>query len=260
MSQPRSKQPRRGDQRNLGRSDGPSSRPSSAQTVPTTSIPLVVRWAISAALVLHLSAVFVAPWALTTPPATYPDYDAGGTRIGDQNASPGADIPFQPAQRPLVGGLIGFFRPYLNFTYLNHGYQFFAPNPGESHVIRYTVYDDRGGVIEAGVFPDLRVHRPRLRYHRHFMLAEQSVGLAMENPQLGEASGTYLARHLLHRHGGAKVDLECLEHRLLSPEQVVAGARIDAPETYRTWAAIKVSAPIRDARRAGDQLPPAGGR
>ena len=258
MSQHRSKPSRRA----LGRDTGDSEKTQPARRASSAVHPLA-RLLYSAVLVLHLSAVFVAPWALSTPQATYPEYDANaGPTLQMERVTPpaGPDRPSRPPERPFVGKLVDFFRPYLDITYLNHGYQFFAPNPGESHVIRYTVYDEAGAVIESGVFPDLNVHRPRLRYHRHFMLAEQSVGLAMENPQLGEASGNYLAQHLLHRHGGAKVQLECLEHRLLSPEKVLAGAEIDDPKTYRTWAAIKVSAPLRDARRAGEQLPARGGR
>ena len=31
---------------------------------------------------------------------------------------------------PLFESLVRFFRPYLEAAYLNHGYQFFAPEPG----------------------------------------------------------------------------------------------------------------------------------
>ena len=41
------------------------------------------------------------------------------------------------------------FRPYLEAAYLDHGYAFFAPDPGPSHLVRYELEFDDGGVILA---------------------------------------------------------------------------------------------------------------
>ncbi|HUE73849.1 MAG TPA: hypothetical protein VMP01_23415 [Pirellulaceae bacterium] len=116
-----------------------------AAAVPTWS-PTARRIA-SVLITLHVAAVFVAPFAFacTTP----------------SGSSPFAD------------GLMRLFRPYIDALYLNHGYAFFAPNPGPSHLVRYRVEFDDGRESVEGMFPDLKTQRPRLLYHRHFMLAEQ---------------------------------------------------------------------------------------
>jgi hypothetical protein len=62
-------------------------------------------------------------------------------------------------------------RAYSQFAYLDHGYAFFAPDPGPSHLIAATVTAKDGSVIEL-MYPDLRDQWPRLMYHRHFMLSE----------------------------------------------------------------------------------------
>lgn len=64
-----------------------------------------------------------------------------------------------------------FYRPYLGALYLDHGYKFFAPNPGPSHLVRYEL-EMPDGTHQKGTFPDIDSHRPRLLYHRHFMLSE----------------------------------------------------------------------------------------
>ena len=66
-------------------------------------------------------------------------------------------------------------RPYSQWLYLNHGYFFFAPNPGPSHLIEGTVPSLDGKPTERSValtLPDRKRHWPRLLYHRYFMLSE----------------------------------------------------------------------------------------
>lgn len=62
-------------------------------------------------------------------------------------------------------------RPYIEAGYLNHGYHFFAPQPGPSHLIRYELEMPDGSRKE-GEFPSREQNWPRLLYHRHFMLTE----------------------------------------------------------------------------------------
>ena len=84
---------------------------------------------------------------------------------------------------------------YSDFMYLSHGYSFFAPNPGPSHLLecemiprsnsagkakssdssRPLVVDAKREVSSESswrVFPDRKVDWPRLLYHRYFMLSE----------------------------------------------------------------------------------------
>lgn len=124
--------------------------PSPAETSPSAAPRRLPRWAkgvVSALVVVHLIAVVAPPLQLQT-------YTPG---------APATPVSF--AFRTL--------QPYIDLLYLNHGYAFFAPDPGPSHLVRYraTFADDRSTVV--GTFPDRNDHWPRLFYHRHFMLAEQ---------------------------------------------------------------------------------------
>ncbi len=62
-------------------------------------------------------------------------------------------------------------RSYGEWMYLDHGYAFFAPDPGPSHLIRATV-QTADGPPQQLIYPDLSDQWPRLLYHRHFMLSE----------------------------------------------------------------------------------------
>lgn len=62
-------------------------------------------------------------------------------------------------------------RAYSQFAYLDHGYAFFAPDPGPSHLIAATITTPAGDTRELR-YPDHSDQWPRLLYHRHFMLSE----------------------------------------------------------------------------------------
>jgi hypothetical protein len=84
--------------------------------------------------------------------------------------------PFSvPPSSPLAQQLATWFRPYLEAAYLNHGYKFFAPDPGPTHLVRYELQLP-GGETKTGTFPNLAEQRPRLLYHRHMMLSERLDG------------------------------------------------------------------------------------
>jgi hypothetical protein len=148
--------------------------------------------------------------------------------------------------------------PYLQAGNVSHGYAFFAPDPGPSHLIRYElVFED--GRVEQGVFPDLARQWPRLRYHRHFMLTEQLSNLAppaMPDGQVIEAGVEYIdpataewietrdrflrqarsyAEHLLHAHRAQRVTLHLIRHEIPSREEVLQGRRLDVDSSYRPY-------------------------
>lgn len=209
------------------------------------------RWLVSVLVVLHVVAVFCAPWDLSTnralPPGFIPPTDNMGRQIPPAMDANVWQEPIIP--RALRGR---FFRHYLNLFYLNHGYEFFAPDPNGSHIIRYQVRDSGGREIASGEFPDLKTQWPRLFYHRHMMLAAQTGGM-------GEASGRHYAQHLLNRYGGQTITTQLVFHRLLSPQEVIAGAKLDAPNTYQTLATIQETA--RPKPEQPIALPPTeGGR
>ncbi len=161
-----------------------------------------LRRVVSIMLVFHLLALVVAPLAVT---------------------------PCSQLSQKLWSG----FRPYLEVLYLNHGYHFFAPDPGPSHLVRYELrFED--GRVEEGVFPNNAQHRPRLRYHRHFMLSEFLNNLAIDesHPELFHAVTQSYSEHLRQQHHAAEVRLYLRRHYLPSPQHVSSGKRLDAVELF----------------------------
>lgn len=169
---------------------------------PVDSWTAPARLLASVALLVHLAAVALPPLA------------------GPPPASRLANLLLEPL-RPLVGGL-----------YLGHGYRFFAPDPGPGHSIRWTIRDADGGT-RSGSIPDAASDRPRLLYHRRFMVGEKIAALVptVEAPAAvrEEARREWLplvkgvARNVLRTHGGKQVELAMVEHYLPTPEDVIAG-------------------------------------
>lgn len=118
-----------------------------------------------------------------------------------------APLSIQPAS-PLVQKIAqNYMQWYLDALYLNHGYHFFAPEPGAGHLIRYQLTDDAGRVSE-GEFPSKKDNWPRLLYHRYFMLAEQCEVGADNEAEFNHWRERYLkayARQLLRAHPEASV-------------------------------------------------------
>lgn len=122
------------------------------------------------------------------------------------------------------------FQPYLEAMNLNHGYHFFAPEPGPSHIVHYELrFAD--GRIERGFFPDTQQHQPRLRYHRHFMLSEFLNNLAVNEHHrelFDEVTKSY-ADHLREVHQADEVTLSLRRHYFPGPQHVLLGKRLDDP-------------------------------
>lgn len=64
-----------------------------------------------------------------------------------------------------------FLRTYATALYLDHGYRFFAPDPGPTHTFRFE-HAVPGAEPVSIRLPDRHTTRPRLLYHRWFMLGE----------------------------------------------------------------------------------------
>jgi len=137
------------------------------------------------------------------------------------------------------------FRPYLGATFLDHGYKFFAPDPGPSHLVRYEL-EFADGSNRGGVFPNLDDEWPRLFYHRHFMLSEfinisppdpnwtpqtdwTRVPLSAGQQQYARSYG----KHMLHKYDARRVTLWLREHQIPTPDQVAKGMRLDDSSLYR---------------------------
>lgn len=173
-----------------------------AQDKSGETAPLQVRrWHVAASLLilLHMTAVWIAPFSV-------------------------------PPSSPLAQRIAAWFRPYVEAAFLNHGYKFFAPDPGPTHLVRYEL-QLAGGETQTGTFPDLAQQRPRLLYHRHMMLSERLDG----PPQaywISAFSRSY-AQHLLQTHNAQSVTLFLVTHALPSPQDVQSGMQLSDPRLYR---------------------------
>lgn len=188
---------------------------------------------VSGLVTLHLAAVFIAPMSFAARPGS-------------------------PAIDPLRAALL----PYIQALFLDHGYAFFAPDPGPSHLVEYRLEfaDDRAPTTAR--FPNLREHQPRLLYHRHFMLSESLQSYyappaaprlpgdmdaeqrALELANWRQARGRFellrdsYARHLAAANDAEKAEVHRLRHDFLPPSQFTGDfdptvpRKLDDPRTY----------------------------
>ncbi|MBX3415562.1 MAG: hypothetical protein KF708_22955 [Pirellulales bacterium] len=170
---------------------------SSLPQVPTLSTSWKV--AISVALAVHLLAVFAGPFSV------------------------------EPSSM-LSGYLWRALRPYLEAAYLNHGYHFFAPEPGPSHLIRY-VAELPDGTTREGIFPNLAEHQPRLFYHRHFMMSE-FINASPPESEIEKAYAASYAGHLLDEFDATKVTLVLRRHLIPPPQAIIDGATLRDERFY----------------------------
>jgi hypothetical protein len=200
---------------------------------------------ISLLLILHLTAVFVAPFAFAC--------NAGGS------TSPIADTAYRK------------LHPYIAALFLDHGYFFFAPNPGPNHLVDYKVEFADGRPPIEGRFPNLAEERPRLLYHRYFMLSEalhasfappetppepspppltagasertlhqlqrtqhqQALAAWQRQRQRYEAMRESIEQHLLAQHAAQRVTLTRIEHRPPLPDEFESlGRKLNDAESF----------------------------
>jgi hypothetical protein len=167
-------------------------------------------WA-SALILLHVLGVFIGPFSFFT---------RSGRGIS-----------------PSAATIRDMYSPYIEFAYLNHGYFFFAPNPGPSHLLECKLIAADGSASRLRL-PDRKVQWPRLLYHRHFMLAEFLHSHHVPPAPLveGEPSPEQVVweadrarfvmirdsmiKHLKTRYSVADAEILRLEHRLPSSVEV----------------------------------------
>lgn len=142
--------------------------------------------------------------------------------------------------------------PLIEFGYLNHGYFFFAPEPGPSHLLDFR-FDAAEGPVRIR-FPDRRAQWPRLLYHRHFMLTENlnQLWVPPVDPTLSPSDPLAtswrsdrrryeIIRDSMNSHVAAKygavspVEVDRIEHVLPSLFEVVEdGIELQDPRLYVT--------------------------
>jgi hypothetical protein len=179
---------------------------------------------VSALVALHVAAVFIAPMSFAVRPGS-------------------------PAVDPLKNCL----RPYIQALFLDHGYAFFAPDPGPSHLVEYKLTFDNGRQAETARFPDIDEHFPRLLYHRHFMLSESlqtyytperaprlpaTMDAAERSERLANwrsARQNYVAlrdsfaRHLAAENHATSAQVHRIRHDFLPPSQFTRERDLDGP-------------------------------
>lgn len=183
---------------------GKSAREADARLVDSGTEPPVSNWSprikliVSVLACLHLFSVFSAPWSMPAPASQL-------ARVVNDLAS-----------------------PYTNLLYMQHAYRFFAPEPGPSHLIHYEVSDEQGAELAKGRFPDRNKHRPRLMYHRYFMIAEHFWGIGSAQPLGREREMAELMRaaEFLRENGFADqsrlIDASVMENdrKILTDEEI----------------------------------------
>lgn len=132
-----------------------------------------------------------------------------------------------PPASPLLMDGYRLALPYNELLFLNHGYHFFAPDPGASTLISYAV-PRPGDAPVVGRFPNLSIH-PRLLYHRYFMLAENLW--AFDDETQAEIQKAY-ARHFSALHESSAITLNRVSHEPSSILRIQAGGKLDDPETF----------------------------
>jgi hypothetical protein len=187
---------------------------------------------ISAVLLYHVLAVFVGAW----------------------NAVPNDSYFAQAVNRP--------FDHYIKLADLNHGYRFFAPDPGPSHLFRYTLTME-DGTTKSGHFPNREEHWPRLLYHRYFMLTEQANGRLPGGPppdgqtaippeaysQFDSLANSYAA-HLLKTNDARRIHWRLVRHLIPLAEQVSEGRSLTDERLYET---LRSGVLLRD--EAAEEVP-----
>jgi hypothetical protein len=119
------------------------------------------------------------------------------------------------------------FHPYLQFLFLNHGFNFYAPEPSSSMLMEFEAVRPDGSSV-TGRIPDPSLS-PRLLYQRHLLLTEHISIAPVDDRRPWYRS---YARHLCRKYGASKVHLTLVSHAPMSMEMVRNGGHLGDPFTY----------------------------
>lgn len=158
----------------------------------------VLRWGINLCVILHFSAILAAAGSSVWPTSGY------------------------------VIAIWSTFRPYLQTLFLNHGYNFYAPDIAPSTILDFEATRPDGTVV-SGRLPDRSIW-PRLLYQRHYLLMEH-MGIAPEG--FHRAYHRSYANHLCEKYGATKIHLSRMLHYPLPMEMVTNGVRLNDALTYK---------------------------
>ncbi len=119
------------------------------------------------------------------------------------------------------------FHPYVQFLFLNHGFNFYAPEPSSSMLMEFEAVRPDGSSV-TGRIPDPTLW-PRLLYQRHLLLTEHISIAPVDDRTPWYRS---YARHLCRKYGASKVHLTLVSHYPMPMEKFRNGGRLDDPFTY----------------------------
>jgi hypothetical protein len=146
-------------------------------------------------LLYHLAGIVIAPWS----------------------------VP--PSSRLVQNSWQWGVKAYVQVLFLNHGYHYFSPEPGNSTLIGYVLEMPDGRQV-TGRIPNRGIW-PRLLYHRHFMLTEFLAASDSFPPDVKKELLSSMARELCREHGAVRVTLSKVTHRLPSMERIRAGGTLN---------------------------------
>jgi len=167
-----------------------------SQVPPGDSIPRWPRRVLSAWLLFHLIAIVLPPLSIRPTSTLFTD----------------------------TARLI---RPYVQALQLDHGYHYFAPQPGESTLLEFTA-TRHDGTETRGMMPHRQIW-PRLLYHRHLMLTE-SLGYIPED--LEDAWLESYARCISRKTQCPRVELTHVLHYLPTMSMIQEGVTLDHPDLF----------------------------
>ena len=180
-----------------------ASGPVQSESEDAVQLSATQRWfrrlgmcALNAWLIMHLTAIFTAPATVGPSSQVSRDY------------------------WEMVG-------PYLQFLYLNHGFHYFAPQPGSSNLLRWSATRSDGTEV-TGEFPNFDI-KPRLYYHRHFMLSEY---LGNSDPELQTGLAVAYAGNLMRAHDADEVSLTIVRHDLPTMARIRAGGSVNDEDLF----------------------------
>ncbi len=122
-------------------------------------------------------------------------------------------------------------RFYPQLLYMDHGYHFFSPDPGDSTLVRFVANSDTVDRAVRGRYPHKRIW-PRLLYHRYFMLTESVPRFAELEPKLYELLSRCYAKRIAENHLCSSVELYRVTHHMTDANVFRAGRGLNDPETF----------------------------
>src|SRR5262245_9785766 len=136
-------------------------------------------------------------------------------------------------------------QPYLQATFLNNAYRFFAPNPGTPTVMWFRIqredrsvrWDELPGTAEGSLVRESYQKRLNLSLLLSQHLSPDPQTGKLRFSPMGEICLASVIRHLAHEHGDDKpvksIGVYVVQHAVITPQQVRDGWKTDDLRLYK---------------------------